>query len=311
MSFEITILGCGSASPTSYRNPSAQIVQIQDRTILVDCGEGTQMQLRKNKIRMQKINYILISHLHGDHYFGLIGLLSTFQLLGRTKELHVFAADSLKEIIYTQLKASKTYLKYPLHFHTLNYSEKELLFSDKKIEVFSFPMRHSIPVCGFLIQEKPHPRKINRKAIDAFEVPTYQINTIKEGANFIAEDGKEIPNSKLTFDPSPAFSYGYCSDTSYYPEICKHIKDCSLVYHEATFGKELAKLAKQTQHSTTDQAALIAKQANVGGLIIGHYSARYTDLQVLLNESKEIFENTILAKDGMKITLPFLPQPKE
>ena len=303
MSFEVTILGCGSASPTSYRNPSAQVVQVQDRTILIDCGEGTQMQIRKNKIRMQKINHILISHLHGDHYFGLIGLLSTFHLLGRTNDLHLFASAELKDIIYTQLKASKTYLKYTLHFHTLNYSEKEILFEDKKIEIFSFPMRHSIDVCGFLIKEKRHPRKINRKAIDAFGVPTYQINKIKEGANFIADDGVEVPNSKLTFEPNSSFSYAYCSDTSYYPEICESIKNCSVVYHEATFGKDLDKLAKQTKHSTSEQAALIAKQANAEKLIIGHYSARYTDLNPLLNESKEVFENTFLAHDGMKIVV--------
>jgi len=303
MSFEVTILGCGSASPTSYRNPSAQVVQVQDRSILIDCGEGTQMQIRKNKIRMQKINQILISHLHGDHYFGLVGLLSTFHLLGRDKELHIYAPEDLKEIIYTQLKASKTYLKYPLHFHALNFSEKCLIYEDKKIEIYSFPMRHSIEVCGFLVQEKTHPRKINRKAIDAFEVPTYKINSIKDGVDFISDDGREVPNSKLTFDPNPSFSYAYCSDTSYYPDLCDSILNCTTLYHEATFGKELDKLAKQTKHSTAEQAAMIAKKAAVGKLIIGHYSARYTDLNPLLNEAKQVFENTFLASDGMSFSL--------
>ena len=303
MSFDVTILGCGSASPTSYRNPSAQVVQVQDRSILIDCGEGTQMQIRKNKIRMQKICHILISHLHGDHYFGLVGLLSTFHLLGRDKELHIYAPSDLKEIIYTQLKASKTYLKYPLHFHSLNFTEKSLLFEDKKIEIHSFPMRHSIEVCGFLVNEKIHPRKINRKAIDAFEVPTYKINSIKDGADFISDDGSEVSNSKLTFDPSPSFSYAYCSDTSYFPDLCDSILNCTALYHEATFGKELEKLAKQTKHSTAEQAALIAKEAMVGKLIIGHYSARYTDLNPLLCEAKEVFENTFLASDGMCFSL--------
>ena len=303
MSFEVTILGCGSATPTSHRNPSAQVVQVQDRSILIDCGEGTQVQIRKNKIRMQKINHILISHLHGDHYFGLIGLLSTFHLLGRDKDLHIYAPEDLKDIIYGQLKASKTYLKYTIHFKSLNFSGKNLIFEDKKIEIYSFPMRHSIEVCGFLIQEKTHPRKINRKAIDAFEVPTYQINSIKEGANFSTDDGREVLNSKLTFEPNPSFSYGYCSDTSYYPELCHSIKKCTVLYHEATFGNELEKLAKQTKHSTAKQAAMIAEQAEVGQLVIGHYSARYTDLSILLTEAKEVFENTILAKDGLRIIL--------
>ena len=303
MSFEVTILGCGSATPTSYRNPSAQVVKVQDRSILIDCGEGTQIQIRKNKIRMQKINHILISHLHGDHYFGLIGLLSTFHLLGRDKDLHIYAPEDLKDIIYCQLKASKTYLKYTIYFKSLNFSEKSLIFEDKKIEIHSFPMRHSIDVCGFLIQEKTHPRKINRKAIDTFEIPVYQINAIKDGSDFITEDGIVVQNSKLTFDPNPSFSYAYCSDTSYYPELCSSIKNCSVIYHEATFANDLEKLAKQTKHSTAKHAAQIAKQAEVGKLVIGHYSARYTDLSVLLTEAKEVFENTVLAEDSLSIVI--------
>ena len=303
MSFDVTILGCGSASPTSYRNPSAQVVEVQERTILIDCGEGTQVQIRKSKIRMQKIHQILISHLHGDHYFGLIGLLSTFHLLGRENELHIYGPEDLENVIYTQLKASKTYLKYVLHFYCLNFKTKEVLFEDARIEVHSFPMKHSIDVCGFLIKEKLKPRKINRKAIDAFEVPVYQINNIKEGADFTMNTGRLIANSKLTFDPPASYSYAYCSDTAYYPEIVSSVKNVDLLYHEATFTKDLEKLAKQTKHSTAEQAALIAKQAQVKKLIIGHYSARYTSLDVLLDEAKTVFENTILANDGLKISL--------
>lgn len=303
MSFEITILGCGSASPTSFRNPSAQIVQVQDRSFLIDCGEGTQVQIRKHKIRMQNINHIFISHLHGDHYFGLVGLLSTFHLLGRDKELHVYGPKDLKNIIYTQLKASKTYLKYELHFYALNFDAKQLLFEDKRVEVYSFPMRHSIEVCGFVVQEKVKPRKINRKAIDAFEVPVYELNNIKEGADYKMENGQVIDNAKLTFEPNPSVSYAYCSDTSFYPEMVDSIQNVSLLYHEATFGKDLEKLAKQTKHSTAEQASIIAKEANVKQLLIGHYSTRYTDLNVLLEEAKEVFENTLLASDGMKISL--------
>lgn len=303
MSFEINILGCGSASPTSLRNPSAQVVQVQERYFLIDCGEGTQVQIRKNKIRMQKINHVLISHLHGDHYFGLIGLLSTFHLLGREKEIHIYGPEDLKNVIYTQLKASNTYLKYDLHFHSLNFNEKELIFEDKRVELFSFPMRHSIDVCGFIIQEKQKPRKINRKAVDAYNVPVYELNRIKDGADYEMEDGTLIENKKLTFDSNPSYSYAYCSDTSFYPQMVESIKSVDLLYHEATFGKDLEKLAKQTKHSTAEQAALIAKEANVKQLVLGHYSARYIDLNVLLDEAKTVFENTILANDGMKINL--------
>jgi ribonuclease Z len=303
MSFEVTILGCGSASPTSYRNHTSQIVEVQNRTLLIDCGEGSQVQIRKNKIRMQKINRIFISHLHGDHYFGLIGLLSTFNLLGRENELHVYGPRDLENVIYTQLKASKTFPKYKLQFHALNFARQELLFEDACIEVFSFPMKHSIEVCGFLVKEKSKQRKINRKAIDAFEVPVYFLNSLKEGVDFTQEDGTVIENSRLTLEPDPSLSYAYCSDTVYYPNLVESITGVDLLYHEATFTKDLDKLAKRTQHSTAEQAALIAKQASVKQLLIGHYSARYTNLNVLLDEAKEVFENTILAEDGLKITL--------
>ena len=303
MSFELTILGCSSASPSYHRNPSAQVLNVEERYFLIDCGEGTQMQLRKNKIRMQKINHILISHLHGDHYFGLVGLLSTFHLLGRQKELHIYGPEALKDIVYTQFKASKTYLKFDMYFHFLNFNEPVLVFEDKKVEVHSFPMKHGIETCGFVIREKKKPRKINRKAVDDYEVPVYKLNKVKDGADCILEDGTVIANSKLTFDPNPSLSYAYCSDTAYFPEICKSINGVTLLYHEATFANDNIDLAKQTKHSTAEQAGLIAKEAKVEQLVIGHYSARYMNLNVLLDESKEVFENTILAEDGLQISL--------
>jgi len=303
MSFELTILGCGSASPSSFRNHTAQVVQVQDRCFLIDCGEGTQVQIRKNKLRMQKIQHIFISHLHGDHYFGLPGLLSTFHLLGREKELHIYGPADLEKVLQKIFKASNTYLSFELHFHALNFIVSELLYEDKRVEVYSFPMRHSVATCGFLIKEKMKPRKINRKAVDSFYVPVYELNKIKDGADYIREDRTRIANSILTFDPDPAISYAYCSDTSYYPRMCEFIKGADLLYHEATFAKDMEKLAKQTKHSTAEQAAFIAKEASVKQLVIGHYSARYTDLDVLLNEAKSVFENTILAHDGMKINL--------
>ncbi len=303
MSFKITVLGCGSASPTSYRNHTSQVVQVQDRFFLIDCGEGTQVQLRKNKIRMQKIQAIFISHLHGDHYFGLPGLLSTFHLLGRENELDVYAPSDLLNILQSLFNASNTYLSFKLNFHPLNFKSPELLYEDKRVEVHSFPLQHSIDTCGFLVKEKIKSRKINRKAIDAFEVPVYELNKIKEGASYIRADGTIVENTKLTFDPEPSLSYAYCSDTMFYPSLCDFIKGVDLLYHEATFANDFEALAKKTKHSTAEQAALIAKKADVKMLMLGHYSARYTDLNLLLDEAKLVFENTILADDGFNISL--------
>lgn len=303
MSFEVHILGCGSALLTSMRNQSAQVVKVQDRQFLIDCGEGTQVQLRNQKIRMQSINHIFISHLHGDHYFGLPGLLSTFHLLGRENEIHLYGPSELKGLIYSLLRASNTYLNYDLHFHPLNFEHPELLFEDKRVAVHSFPMRHSVDTCGFVIREKPKLRKINRSATDAYDIPVFELNGVKEGKDHVTADGQVIANEKLTFDPDASRSYAYCSDTSYFPQICDSIKHVDLLYHEATFGNDQEKLAKKTKHSTAKHAALIAKKAEVKQLVIGHYSARYTDLNVLLNEAKEEFPNTLLADDGLKISL--------
>ena len=303
MSFDITVLGCGSASPTSSRNHTSQVVQVQDRCFLIDCGEGTQIQLRKNKIRMQKIQAVFISHLHGDHYFGLPGLLSTFHLLGREKELDLYAPADLLNILQSLFNASNTYLSYKLNFYPLNFKSPALLFEDKRVEVHSFPLRHSIDTCGFLVKEKIKPRKINRKAVDAFEVPVYELNKIKDGADYVKADGTLVENTKLTFDPEPSLSYAYCSDTMYYPALCDFIKGSDLLYHEATFAKDSEALAKKTKHSTAEQAALIAKKADVKMLMLGHYSARYTDLKLLLDEAKLVFDNTVLADDGLKINL--------
>lgn len=303
MSFEITFLGCGSASPTSIRNPTSQVVQVQDRTFLIDCGEGTQVALRKNKIRIQKIQAIFISHLHGDHYFGLPGLLSTFHLLGREKELNIYASAHLLPILQALFKASNTYLSYRLNFEPLNFKSPALLFEDKRLEVHSFPLKHSIESCGFLIKEKKKARMINRKVVHAYEIPVFELNKIKDGSDFIRDDGLHIKNERLTLDPDASLSYAYCSDTMYHPVVCEFIEGVDLLYHEATFANDCKALAKKTKHSTAEQAALIAKKAAVKQLIIGHYSARYTDLNVLLNEAKSVFVNCLLANDGLKIRL--------
>ena len=303
MSFEITILGCGSASPTSLRNPSSQFVSVQENSFLIDCGEGTQIQLRKYKISMQKIQHIFISHLHGDHFFGLPGLLSTFHLLGRTNELNIYAPSGLKHLLDSVFKASKTYLKFQLKHHSLNFDVPELIFQNKKLEIHSFPMRHSIEVCGFRFSEKPKLRKINRSATDAFEVPHYFMNSLKEGADFINDDGQVVINKKLTFDPDLSKSYAYCSDTAYFPKICQMIKGVDFLYHEATFANDMEKLAYKTKHSTAEQAARIASEARVKNLIIGHFSARYVNHDLLLREAQLVFKNCRAAEDGLKIII--------
>ena len=303
MGLELTILGCGSASPTSTRNHSSQFLKMASRYFLIDCGEGTQIQLRKNKIRMQRIEHVFISHLHGDHYFGLPGLLSSFHLLGREKELHIYCPRGLKEIIHSIFKQSNTYLKYPLHFHLLDFNEKQLLYENKALEIHSIPLKHSIDTCGFLFREKSKPRRINRKATDAYDIPVFAFNKIKDGQDYCMDDGEIIKNKMLTFDPHPSVTYAYCTDTAYFPQLSDHLKDVDLLYHESTFAKDLEGLAKKTKHTTAEQAALIANQASVKKLILGHYSARYNDLNTLLLEAKEVFSETILAEDGMKLVI--------
>ena len=219
------------------------------------------------------------------------------------KELDLYAPADLLNILQSLFNASNTYLSYKLNFYPLNFKSPALLFEDKRVEVHSFPLRHSIDTCGFLVKEKIKPRKINRKAVDAFEVPVYELNKIKDGADYVKADGTLVENTKLTFDPEPSLSYAYCSDTMYYPALCDFIKGADLLYHEATFAKDSEALAKKTKHSTAEQAALIAKKADVKMLLLGHYSARYTDLKLLLDEAKLVFDNTVLADDGLKINL--------
>lgn len=298
MSFELTILGCSSASPTSHRNPSSQILQHNEQLFLIDCGEGTQVQLRRRKIKFSKINHIFISHLHGDHYFGLIGLISTFHLSGRQNDLHIYAPAKLKEIIDLQLKASSTWLEYKLYFHPHDFENPGIIFENDKLSVQSIRLKHRIPTNGFVFREKIKPRSINRKMVDAFEVPVYALNKIKQGEDYLCDDGKTIPNEKLTFDPPAPVSYAYCSDTMYYEPIIEEVKGVDCLYHESTFMEDMRARAIKSFHSTTLDAATIAKKAGVGKLIIGHYSARYNDLEPLLLEAQSVFANTELGEEG-------------
>lgn len=301
--FEVTILGCSSATPTSNRNPSSQLVNIADRYFLVDCGEGTQVQLRRFKIKFQRINHIFISHMHGDHYYGLMGLLSSMHLLGRNIDLHLYGPAVLKEIIDLQYKHSDTRLHYNLIFHPLVSDKNELIFEDEKVSVETIILNHRIPCTGFLFREKDKARKISKEKIDEFKIPISELNKIKQGEDFVNEQGLTIANETITGGPPKQFSYAYCSDTCYDERVITQVKGVDLLYHEATFMDDMLERAKETFHSTAKQAATVALQANVKKLIIGHYSARYSHLEPLLNEASAIFPNTVLAVEGEKYRL--------
>jgi len=301
--FELTILGCSSATPTSTRNPTAQLLNIADRFCLIDCGEATQIQLRKYKIKFQRINHIFISHLHGDHYLGLLGLLSSMHLLGRTTELHLYCPSELQEVIELQLRVSQTYLKYTIIYHFHKYIDNDLIFEDDKMIVKAVVLTHRIPCCGFVFIEKPLPYNITKETIDHYNIPLEQIHAIKHGADFITASGEIIANEKLVVAKPPPRSYAFCSDTAYDERIIALVKEVTLLYHEATFMHDLLPRAIDTFHSTALQAATIAQKAQVAQLMIGHYSARYRDLQPLLDEAKSVFENTILAKEGESVKL--------
>lgn len=301
MSFTLTILGCGSATPTSLKHPTAQHLQIAERFFLIDCGEGTQQQLRKYKLRLSKINRIFISHMHGDHYFGLIGLISSYHLLNRQNDLHIYGPPELQEVIETMLKASNTKLVYNLHFYPTNANKKMLLFEDKLVEVYSFPLKHSVPVCGFLFKEKNKERNILGEKIKQYQIPRYQISHIKQGADFTMEDGTTIPNKDLTKDPPKALSYAFCTDTAYMEKTARFVEGVDVLYHESTFLNEDISRARNTKHSTALQAAKVAVATNCKQLLLGHYSVRYEDEQLFAEEAKTLFANTVATTEGMRI----------
>ncbi|WKK64925.1 ribonuclease Z [Lutimonas zeaxanthinifaciens] len=304
MSLRLTILGCHSATPRSLTYTSSQFLEMNNECCLIDCGEGTQRQLRKYKIKFSRIKYVFISHLHGDHFFGLIGLISTFSLLGRNSELHIFGPKGLKEIILLQLKLSKSWMDFPLHFHELISKESELILENDRIKVYTIPLKHRIYTNGFLFMEQPQPRKLNMPEISKYkEIDICDYQNLKNGKDYVLNDGKIIPNEVLTLDPPKPLSYGYCSDTEYYEEIIPLIEHIDLLYHEATFLEEHRSLAEKTKHSTAYQAAKIAQQAQVKRLLLGHYSSRYPSLELFLEEAVKIFKNTELAEAGHQIEL--------
>jgi ribonuclease Z len=301
MSFTVTILGSGAAIPTTDRNPTAHLVVLRNRVLLLDCGEGTQMQLRKSGFSLQKINHIFISHLHGDHYYGLIGLINTMHLYGRTKELHLYGITSLKQLIDFQLSLSGTTLMYPLIFHPFETEKPELILDDDMLTVTTIPLNHRVPTCGFLVREKPPVRKIRKDFVKNVKVAIPYYEKIRSGEDYIDEQGKVYPNNGITEDPPPAKSYAYCTDTAYHEPIIPVIKDCDLLYHEATFMEDKAADARAKFHSTAREAATIALKANAKMLVIGHFSARYNDADGLLQEARQVFPETVLAQDGLSI----------
>ena len=265
---------------------------------LIDCGEGTQVELRRNKIKFSRIKHVFISHLHGDHYFGLIGLVNTFSLLTRETELHIYAPKGLKELITMQMKLSESWTKYPLIFHELTSKKSELIYQDDKVEVHTIPLKHRIYTNGFLFKEKENERNLDINAVLNANINVAYYRKLKQGADVENEDGVLISNEKVTKDPKPAKSYAYCSDTVYHEAIIPIINEATVLYHESTFLNKNEALCKPTKHSTAEQAATIAKKANVETLILGHYSTRYNGYDEFKSEAETVFENVLLAKDG-------------
>jgi ribonuclease Z len=298
---KLTILGCHSASPRWNSNPTAQVLEVKGHLFLIDCGEGTQVQLRRFKVKFSRIRHIFISHLHGDHFFGLVGLISTFRLLGREAELHVYGPKGIKEAITLQLKLGKSWTNYSLIFHELESKEAELIYEDDKVTVHTIPLRHRIYCNGFLFREKLGDRKLNIDAAQKANVSMSYYSKIKQGFDVTNENGQIIFNSELSLDPDSPKSYAYCSDTAYEPKIIPQIKKSTLLYHEATFLSEHQELAKKTRHSTAKEAAEIAKNAEAGTLLLGHYSGRYDDYELFRKEAQQVFSNVELAEDGKSI----------
>lgn len=303
MSFSVTILGSGAALPTGKRNPTSQYIFCNNRHILIDCGEGTQMQLRKFGIPFQRITHIFISHLHGDHFFGLPGLLSTMNLLGRNRGVTIYGPPQLKDILTQLFECGGQKLMFKLNFIPTSADGENVLFEDRLIKITSFPLKHRIPTTGFRIQEKPKEFRLNPDAIKQDQIPIEFYHRLKKGESPINENGKTIDFKKYTFSPKPSFSYCYCSDTAYSVELIPYIKDSTLLYHEATFTEKDKDRARLTFHSTAKEAAQIAETANVKKLILGHLSSRYSETEEHLAEASAYFKITEVAEDGMKIEI--------
>ncbi len=291
-------MGCYAATPRTITNPTSQVLEIKNQMFLIDCGEGTQVQLRKHKIKFSRINRIFISHLHGDHFYGLIGLISTFSLLNRENDLHVYGPKGIKEVILLQLKLSNSYTGYNLYFHELESNESVLIYEDDNVTIKTIPLKHRVYTNGYLFKEKNTQRKLNISSIEEYNIEKCYFAKIKNGGNIVLENGTEIKNEDLTFNPIKEKSYAFCSDTLFDETIVPMIKAVDVLYHETTFLESESHLATKTMHSTAKQAALIAKKANVGTLLMGHYSTRYGDISLFKEEGESIFKPILLADDG-------------
>lgn len=303
MDFELNILGCGSAKPTTRHQPTSQILNVRGKFFMIDCGEGVQTQMQKMGLSMMNIGHIFISHNHGDHVFGLPGLIGTMDLLGRTSELHVHGPLQVGDFIDFLLKTFYTDIGYNVIFHPVDVHQHALVYEDRSITVHSIPLQHRLPTSGYLFREKPGLPHIRREMIDAFNIPISQINNIKAGASWTTEDGTIIPHERLTTPANPPRSYAYCSDTVYLPHLKDILNGVTLLYHEATYMHERAPRAEQTRHSTALQAAMQARDAKVEQLCLGHFSASLKDENALLREAQSVFPNTILANEGLVISI--------
>lgn len=295
---KLTILGCYAATPRTLTNPTSQVLEIGRQLFLIDCSEGTQVQLRKNKIKFSKISHVFISHLHGDHVYGLIGLVSTYMLLGRTEPLHIHGPKGIKEIITLQLRLSNSWTSYELHFHELESGESEVVYEDDKVVVSTIPLKHRIYTNGFLFREKRGLRKVNAEAAEKYKVDKVYYRNIALGKDVPDNNGNMVNNDWLTFEPIPPKSYAFCSDTMYTETIVPYIKGVDALYHESTFLDSEESLAEKTMHSTAKQAAAIAKLAEAKSLVLGHYSTRYDNIELFKDEAMTVFPNVLLADDG-------------
>lgn len=296
--FKVHILGCGSALPTLQHNASSQIVELREKLFMIDCGEGTQIQLRRSRIHFSKIIAVFISHLHGDHCFGLPGMISTFGMTGRTAPLHIYAPAAFEPILDQTLSFFCQGLEFKVVFHAVDTTQNKVVYEDRSLTVETIPLQHRIDCCGFLFREKPILPHIRRDMIDFYKIPISQINNIKAGADWVTAEGEVIANSRLTTPAEPARSYAYCSDTRYIKTLHELVKGVSTLYHESTYSAEDAERARLYWHSTSQDAARVARDASVGKLLLGHFSARYNNESQLLEEAKEIFPNSYLTREG-------------
>lgn len=297
--FKIHILGCGSALPTLKHNASSQLIEMRGKCFMVDCGEGAQMQFRRSHIHFSKLNAIFISHMHGDHCFGLMGLLSTLGMLGRTSKLRIYAPKDYEPLFKQQVEFFMQTMEYEMEMIPVDTEKQQVIYEDHSLTVETVPLQHRVPCCGFIFREKPTLPHIRRDMIDYYGIPVSQINNIKNGADWTNEDGDVIPNARLVQPADSPRSYAYCSDTRFMPALKEQVKGVTVLYHESTYTSEQEDRAKIYYHSTARQAATIAAGAGVGTLLLGHYSARYNDEKVLLEEAKAVFPNSILTQEGM------------